>query len=178
MNKRWISGIIAFLLVISLGSAAWALEPFKLSEYVTDQAALLSVEEQQQLSQELSQYQAATTNQIVIVTVPSLEDRELVEFSESLFQLNKPGVKGKDNGIILLVAKTERQVRLEVGYGLEDVVPDGRAGTIIRDEISPRFKSGDYYGGLLAGANTLMKTITPDYQVQNNIWKVLVVNYY
>ena len=167
MSKRWISAIIAFLLVIALAGSAWALEPFELSRYVTDQAGLLSSSEQQELSQELGRYHQATTNQIVVVTVPSLEDRELVEFTESLFELNKPGQKGKDNGIILFVAKAERKVRIEVGYGLEGVVPDGRAGAIIREEISPRFKAGDYYGGLQAGVSSLIKSINPDYQGSN-----------
>ncbi len=167
MNKRWISAIIAFLLVMAWAGSAWALEPFQLSRYVTDQAGLLSSSEQQALAQELGRYHQATTNQIVIVTVPSLEDRELVEFTEELFMLNKPGQKGKDNGIILFVAKAERKVRIEVGYGLEGVVPDGRAGTIIREAISPRFQAGDYYGGLQAGVVSLIQAISPDYQGLN-----------
>lgn len=165
MVKRWFSLIIAFLLLVGCAGATLALEPFPLKAYVTDRAGLLSESEQQQLGGELAQYDKATGNQLLVVTVPSLEDRELIEFTEALFQLNKPGQKGKDNGIILFVAKNERKLRFEVGYGLEGVVPDGKAGAIIREEISPRFKAGDYYGGIQAGMFAVIHAISPDYTI-------------
>jgi uncharacterized protein len=163
MNKRWFSLIIAFLFLAGFAGAALALEPFPIKGYVTDRAGLMSEGERQQLGRELWKYDQDTGNQILVVTVPTLEDRETVEFTEALFELNKPGQKGKDNGIILFVAKAERKIRIEVGYGLESAVPDGKAGTIIRDAISPRFKAGDFGGGIRAGAAALIGAISPGY---------------
>jgi uncharacterized protein len=169
MNKRWFIPIIALLLLALCSGAALALEPFAIREYVTDRAGMLSDTERQGLATELWKYDQATGNQILVVTVPSLEDRETVEFTEALFELNQPGQKGKDNGIILFVAQAERKIRIEVGYGLESVVPDGRAGTIIRDEISPRFKAGDFGGGISAGAISIIRAITPDYSFSESV---------
>ncbi len=166
MKLRWISLIIAFFLVGGVPIAALGVEAFQISQYVTDRAGILSQNEQVQLSQELYRYAEATGNQILVVLVPSLAGEELVDYTERLFELNKPGVKGKDNGLILLVALEERKVRIEVGYGLEEAVPDGRAGNIIRDEITPRFQRGDYYGGITAGVYSIIKSITPDYNLE------------
>ncbi len=164
MNKRWFVPIIALILVALCSGAALGLEPFAVREYVTDRAGMLSETQRQGLASELWKYDQATGNQILVVTVPSLEDREAVEFTEALFELNQPGQKGKDNGLILFVAQAERKIRIEVGYGLESVVPDGRAGTIIRDEISPRFRAGDFSGGITAGTVAIIRSITPDYR--------------
>ncbi|HYH04723.1 MAG TPA: TPM domain-containing protein [Bacillota bacterium] len=167
MIKRWLPWIIALLFVVSLAGTVLALEPFAVNQYVTDRAGILGETEAGQLSQALAQYAGATGNQLLVITVPSLEERELVEYTEALFKLNQPGQKGKDNGIILFVAQQERKIRIEVGYGLEEAVPDGKAGTIIREEIAPRFKAGDFSGGVVAGMNALIQAISPDYQGNN-----------
>lgn len=164
--KRWFSLIIAFIL-LTTGGIVYGMEPFRLTEYVTDRAQMLSETERDQLSRQLWEYAQKTTNQIVVVTVPSLEGEDEAGFAEKLFQLNKPGEKGQNNGIIFLIAQQERKTRLEVGYGLEEVVPDGKAGNILRGEVSPRFKAGDFYGGITAGVNAVIKSISPDYQITN-----------
>ena len=166
MNKRWFSLIIALFLMGWFSIAALGMEPFQISQYVTDRAGLLSRNEQARLSEALYQYDKATSNQILVVVVPSLEGEDLVDFTEGLFELNKPGVQGRDNGIIFLVAQDEREIRIEVGYGLEEPVPDGRAGSIIRNQIAPRFQGGDYYGGITAGVYSIIKSITPDYSIE------------
>lgn len=163
MNKRWFGLIIGLFLMGLFPGAAFGLEPFKVDQYVTDRAGVLTVSQRDQLSNALYQYAQKTGNQILVVTVPSLEGEELVDFTERLFELNKPGVKGRDNGAILLIAERERKIRLEVGYGLEEAVPDGRAGRIIREEIAPRFQNEDFYGGIAAGVIAVIKAITPDY---------------
>jgi uncharacterized protein len=167
MTKRWLSGIVALLLLVGLTGAAFALEPFKVDRYVTDKAGLLAEAENQQLAELLDQYARDTGNQLLVITLPTLENREAVEFTEELFKLNQPGQKGKDNGAILLVAKAEHKIRIEVGYGLEGVLPDGKAGTIIRENISPYFKAGDFPGGIVAGVSAMITAITPDYQLNN-----------
>ena len=167
MIKRWLPWIIALLFLVGLAGTVLALEPFTVNQYVTDRAGMMSETEASQLSQALAQYAGATGNQLLVITVPSLEERELVEFTEALFERNQPGEKGKDNGLILFVAQKERQIRIEVGYGLEEAVPDGKAGTIIREVIAPRFKAGDFSGGIIAGVNALIRAISPDYQGSN-----------
>jgi uncharacterized protein len=166
MNKRWFVPIIALFFIGLFSVATMGMEAFKIDQYVTDQAGLLSQGEQVQLSEVLYRYAESTGNQILVVTISSLEGEELAGFTEKLFELNKPGAKGKDNGIILLVAKEERKIRIEVGYGLEEAVPDGRAGTIIREVISPRFQNGDFLGGIAGGVFSIIKSISPDYNIE------------
>lgn len=174
MNKRWFIPIIALFFIGWFSLTAFGIEPFKITQYVTDQAGILSESERTQLSKELYSYAENTGNQILLVTIPGLEvedprlvEEELVDYTEKLFELNKPGVSGKDNGLILLVAVKERKIRIEVGYGLEETVPDGKAGSIIRNEIAPRFQQGDYYGGITAGVYSIIKSITPDYEIES-----------
>lgn len=161
--KYGLALILATLFILAVSVAAFGLKPFTLREYVTDQAGILSAETRYQLANLLSEYAKQTTNQILVVTVPGLEGEDYIDFTESLFQLNKPGQKGKDNGIIMMVALQDRKIRIEVGYGLEGQVPDGKAGTIYREVITPYFKAGDYNSGITAGVYALIKAITPDY---------------
>lgn len=159
--------IIAVLFLMALSSCALAIEPFKVTQYVTDQAQILSESERAQLSDQLGQYAEKTGNQFLVITVPSLENGDLVDFTEKLFALNKPGQKGVDNGLILFIAINERKIRFEVGYGLEEKLPDGKAGAIIREDIAPYFKAGDYYSGIMAGVNSAISAMTPGYQMSS-----------
>ncbi len=168
MKKRWIVPVIAFILLFMVSGLAFGMSPFKIDSYVTDKAQLLSESERNQLAVKLDKYATDTGNQLLVVTIPSLEDEELVSFTEKLFELNKPGQKGKDNGAIFLVALKEHQVRIEVGYGLEEVLPDGKTGAIIRDQITPFFKNSDYYGGVSSGIGAMIGAISPKYVFQNN----------
>ena len=115
------------------------------------------------LNQELKRFDAATGNQILVITIPSLKGQDLIEVTEDYFKVNRPGQKGKDNGLILLIAKKE-QIRIEVGYGMEEVIPDGKAGAIIREDIGPRFKAEDYNSGTIAGVRVIIQSIKPEYQ--------------
>lgn len=167
MAKRWFIPIIAFFLISIFSGFAFGISPFKIDSYVTDQAGLLSENQRYELAVRLDEYAKQTGNQVLVVTIPSLEDEELVDFTEKLFELNKPGQKGKDNGLIFLVALKEHQIRLEVGYGLEAVIPDGKAGAIIREQITPFFRNNDYYGGISSGINSVITAISPDYTQGN-----------
>jgi len=160
MMKRNLSLIIALFLLLGLVAPVWALTPFKITEYVTDQAEMLTAVEKQTLAVKLSDFAKKTGNQFLVVTIPSLEGQDVVDFTEQLFKLNKPGQAGKNNGLILLIAKADRKTRVEVGYGLEEKVPDGKAGWIIRERINPHLKAGNYYQGILAGVNTIISEIT------------------
>lgn len=168
MKKRWIVPVFAFILLWVGSGLASGMSPFTIDSYVTDKAQLLSEGERNQLAVKLHKYAADTGNQLLVVTIPSLEDEELVSFTEKLFDLNKPGQKGKDNGAMLLVAFKEHQIRMEVGYALEEVLPDGKAGAIIREQITPFFKNNDYYGGLSSGIAAMVGAISPEYVLENN----------
>ncbi len=160
--------VLAFILIFAVSFTAYGLNPFRINQYVTDNAGLMPETERNQLSILLADYAKQTGNQLLVVTIPGLEEEDLIDFTENLFALNKPGQKGKDNGLILLIALQERQIRIEVGYGLEGPVPDGKAGAIIREQITPYFKAGDYVSGIKSGVYALINTITPDYALPAN----------
>lgn len=92
---------------------------------------------------------------LVVAIVPTLESMDIETFGIKLAEAWKPGHQGKDDGVILIVAPTEHQVRIEVGYGLESTLSDGACGAIIRERITPRFKAGDLSGGTAAGAEAI-----------------------
>jgi uncharacterized protein len=115
------------------------------------------------LSAELEAHEAKTGNQVALLTVPSLEGDPLEEFSHRVATTWKLGRKGADNGVLLLVVTRERKVRIEVGYGLEGTLTDARASRIIREEIVPRFRAGDFPGGIAAGLRAILGTIEGTY---------------
>jgi len=130
--------------------SAWALAANfpKITDYVTDTAGILDPVSGAALNANLREFERNTTAQLFVVTIPSLEGMTIEEYTVKLFEQAKPGQKGKDNGVLLLISKEDRKVRIEVGYGLEGVINDARAGDIIRNDITPAFKEGDYAGGI------------------------------
>ncbi len=166
MIKRWLGLIIAFIFLLGFAGTAFGLEPFQVKEYVTDQARLLSENERSNLSRQLYNYAQATGNQLLVVTVPSLEGEDITDFTQRMFEENQPGQKGKDNGLILLIAPQERKLWISVGYGLEEAIPDGKAGAI-RDRMFSYFRSGDFDSGVNIGVALLINSISPDYKIDN-----------
>jgi uncharacterized protein len=136
----------------------------QLAGYVNDYADILSNAEEQGLSETVRQFEEQTSNQIFILTTPSLEGRDIEGFSIEVAEVWKPGQKGKDNGILIVVAPNERQYRIEVGYGLEGVVPDGLAGEIGRRHFVPAFRRGDSGGGLRDAVEALMQATRGEYR--------------
>lgn len=128
----------------------------ELRGYVNDYAAMMSPDARGRLEQELRAFEQSDSTQIVVLTIPSLGGEVLEEYSIKVAEAWKIGHRGKDNGIIVLAAKQERKIRIEVGRGLEGRVTDLTAGRIIDLVIKPRFKRGDFDGGFIAGASALM----------------------
>ena len=160
LRIRFCTGALALLTLALISCKAFALQiPPKPAGYVHDQAGLLSLPVRLQLEQLLEQHDRQTSNQVVVATFPSLENESLEDFSIRLAQAWKPGTAARDNGVILLIFKNERQMRIEVGYGLEGVLTDAVSGQIIRNVIRPAFRSGDYDGGITAGVAAILKTI-------------------
>jgi len=124
--------------------------------WVHDDADLLSPEREAALERRLAEHERATSNQVVVQTVLSLDGRPLEEFA--LAEATRLGVgrRGRDNGVLLLVALHDRALRIEVGYGLEERLTDARSGRILREEVTPRFRDGDYAGGLEAGVEAIL----------------------
>ncbi|HJS56937.1 MAG TPA: TPM domain-containing protein [Vicinamibacteria bacterium] len=153
------------LLAALLQSQAPTGPPFvpRASGWVRDEAGVLSDATEERLNGILAGHQRATSNQVVVLTVASL-DGDVVE-SVALRRASelKVGRDDIDNGVLLLVAPNERKVRIEVGYGLEGVLPDARCVQIIRAEILPRFKAGDLDGGVEHGVRAVLGAIQGAY---------------
>lgn len=116
--------------------------------YVNDFANILTSVEKDSLEQELSNYEQTSGNEIAIAVVPTLKGDTIEDFAVKAFEEWKVGKKGQDNGILILLSMQERQMRIEVGYGLEGYLTDAQAGDIIREVMAPQFKSSHYYEGL------------------------------
>jgi uncharacterized protein len=155
---------LTFISVFSL-SLLFALEvPNRADGYVTDRAGLLSPSAKAELEMMLRSFEETTSNQVVVATFPSLEGNSLEDFSMRLAEAWKVGQKGKDNGVIFLIFKNDRKIRIEVGYGLEGVLPDALAGQIISQVVAPYFRKGDYSGGILAGTDAIMKATKGEFK--------------
>ncbi len=146
----WVAAAPPFL------AAAPALTFPRPSGYVNDLAHLLDPAARTQLEERLSQYDRETGNQIAVAIFPDLRGVPINEFAVRLEEAWKVGRKGRDNGVLLLVAVKERQVRIEVGYGLESKITDADAGAIIRDVIAPAFRAGRFGDGLIAATDRLI----------------------
>lgn len=144
--KRWL--VLALLLIFVFPLWVLAADFPTQVGYVTDFAGMFSASFRESLEEELSHFEKETTVEIAVATIESLGDYSIEEYAVRLFEDWKIGKKEKDNGILLLVAKKERKVRIEVGYGLEAIITDGRAGRIIREKIRPNFKKENYEEGI------------------------------
>lgn len=131
---------------------------------VTDLTGTLTRDQIHALEERLSSFEKETTNQIAILMIPSLEGDSLEDYSIRLAEKWKIGQQGRNNGVILLIVKNDRKLRIEVGYGLEGALPDSLAGTIIRNEIAPRFKAGQFFQGIEAGINSIIAATKGEYK--------------
>lgn len=148
--------LLVFLLALPLVVSATQVSQLpRPTSYVSDFAKVLSPQERASLEQIAVDLERNTTAELAIVTVPSLEGEDIAQYSIELADAWKVGKKGKDNGIILLLAPNERRVRIEVGYGLEGALPDVRASRIIRETMTPYLKADQWYDGLNAGAQAI-----------------------
>ncbi|HBG05695.1 MAG: methanol dehydrogenase [Geobacteraceae bacterium GWC2_58_44] len=160
--------ILLFLLgLVFLASlCSGAEEVPALRGYVNDYAAMLSPEAVQQLERELAAFEASDSTQIVVLTIPTLEGQVLEQYAIRVVEAWKIGQKGKDNGALLLVVKNDRKIRIEVGRGLEGKLTDLTSGRIIRNEISPAFKRGDFDTGIVAAVHAVMATVRGEYTAE------------
>jgi uncharacterized protein len=158
--KRFL-GAIAFALAIcaTQPAAAGPNFPDRGRAGVVDAANVIPDHAERALNDQVVRWDRTTGHQLVVVTVPSLQGYDVKDFGYQLGRAWGLGRKGQDDGAILLLAPTERKVRVEVGYGLEPVLTDATSAGIIADQIVPRLKAGDAAGGLAAGADQIMATV-------------------
>ncbi|MEP0548740.1 MAG: TPM domain-containing protein [Rhodothermales bacterium] len=131
---------------------------------VVDRADVLSPGTERALTDLFAEHERATSNQVVVLTVPSLEGDTVEGFAVRVFADWGLGQADRDNGVLLLIARDDREMRIEVGFGLEGALTDAQAGRIIRSEFLPAFRNGDYDGGTLAGASAVVGTIEGTYE--------------
>ncbi len=148
-------------------SILFALEiPKKPQGYVNDYAGVLSAKTRGEIETKLLNFDTATSVQIAVAIFQSLESESLEDFSMRLADAWKIGDKERNNGVLLLIFKNERKIRIEVGYGLEGVLTDALSGIIIRNEIAPHFRKNDYDGGVLAGIEAICKATQNEYKAR------------
>ncbi|MDO9168075.1 MAG: TPM domain-containing protein [Methylobacter sp.] len=151
-------GLGFFLLLFCI--TIWAVVGVpELSQRVTDLTSTLNVEQIAALENKLAAFEAKKGSQIAVLIVPTTGPKDIAEFGIEVADLWELGRKGVDDGLILIVAKDDRKLRMEVGYGLEGVIPDAVAKRVIAETITPYFKKGDYAGGIDSGIMQLMKLI-------------------
>ena len=161
---------VLWLALIALATPVAAQTFPPLTGRVVDQAHLLSPEQVQDLTSKSAALESQKGAQFVVATVNSLEGYPVEDYGYRLGRAWGIGQKGKDNGVILLVAPNEHKVRIEVGYGATPYITDAMSGLIIRENVIPRFKQNDYGGGIEAGADAIIKqmSLSPD-EAQKNI---------
>jgi len=130
-----------------------------LTRPVTDLTATLNAEQIAALENRLAAFEAARGSQIAVLMVPTLEGEDIAQFGIRVADQWKIGRTKIDDGVILIIARDDRTLRLEVGYGLEGPIPDAIAKRVIAETITPHFKVGDYYGGIEAGVAQVMRLI-------------------
>ena len=163
--RRRLSGCIIFLfLALAAGCPALALDVPRLQGHVNDYADLLSPATEAQLEHVLKTLESTDSTQIVVLTIESLRGDSLEDFSLRVVETWKIGQKGLDNGALLLVARDDRKIRIEVGYGLEGALTDMTSGQIIRNVIAPRFQQGDFNQGIIDGVGAMVAAVRGEFQ--------------
>ena len=164
-SVRWWPAVMSIVIVglVFAPQVLLALEPPPLKGRVNDYAAMLSSSTAGALETALAELERTDSTQIVVLTVPSLEGDALEAFSLRVAEQWKIGQKGFDNGALLLIAKKERKIRIEVGYGLEGSLTDLRSGQIIRNVIVPQFRSGNIDRGVLDGVQVMIQVVRGEY---------------
>ena len=163
--------LFLFLIFAAAGTAFsnFSAEPgtdttVKITQYVTDESGTLKPQEINRLRQILRNYEDSTSNQIVVYIIRSLDGKPIEMVSYDIAKKNGIGQKGKNNGVLLLIAMNDKRMRIEVGYGLEGALPDALCGRIIEDEITPSFRNGNYYEGVVNGVNAIISATKGEYK--------------
>jgi len=155
-----LSGIIFIIPLFVFGYQ----NPGSPSGFVNDFAEMLTVEQRQTLETKIGNFEKETTNELSVVTVANLGGDTIENFAEKLFQDWGVGKNKKDNGVLLLISSDDRQMRIEVGYGLEGALTDAQSFWIIQNFLKPAFQRGDYYGGISGGIDNIISITKGEFE--------------
>lgn len=153
---RVLAAVTAVLVQVSAAAAQGLPKP---AGRITDLANVIDAGTEADLDRRIDQLEQKTSAEIAVVTVPSLDGAPVEDYAVRLFKDWGVGQAKQDNGVLVLVAPNEREMRIEVGYGLEGVLPDGLAGQIIREQFIPRFRDDDYNGGIRDGVARVIEVV-------------------
>ncbi len=131
---------------------------------VTDLSGTLSAGELQSIDQSLAQFEQETSNQVVVLLITTLNDQSIEDYTIQVAEKNKLGKKGRDNGVLMVIAKSDRKARIEVGYGLEGALTDAISDQIIRKVMAPYFREGDFAGGISAGISAIISVTKGEFK--------------
>jgi uncharacterized protein len=154
-----------FLFLISVGFAQPQLPDLK--SYANDFTGTLDQEQLSSLNYRLKTFDDSTSNQLVLLIVPTINDYPLEEFANETAVKNKIGTKKNDNGILFMIVKDDKKIRIEVGYGLEGALPDALASSIIRNVVIPDFKRDDYFDGISDGVDAIILATKGEYKTED-----------
>jgi uncharacterized protein len=156
--------IVALFMAAAFVAPTFAADPQvpALSGRVVDEANILSPEARAAIAEKTKALEDKSGIQLVVATVPSLQGLEIEPYANQLFRAWKLGETKKNNGVLFLIAPKERRVRIEVGYGLEGTLTDATSKIIIANAVAPRFKAGDFSGGVTRGVDDIITTLTAD----------------
>ena len=160
---RKIAIIFAVFCSLQMSASAFTV-PGNPTGFVNDYANILSGDTKQKLEEELRSFNASTSNEIAVVTISSLDGDTVENYAVKLFESWKIGKAKEDNGVLLLIAKDDHKLRIEVGYGLEGALPDILAKDIIDNKITPSFKNGDYDTGVTNGVKAIIEATQGEYK--------------
>ena len=155
-----IGGVLVSALVFATLALAASLP--QLTGRIVDQSSLLNAAARAGIETKLQSLEDKSGIQLVVATVRSLDGNDIETYANNLFRAWKLGEKQKNNGALLLIAPNERKMRIEVGYGLEGTLTDAMSRIIIANAIAPRFKAGDFSGGIERGVDDIIATLTGD----------------
>lgn len=155
--QRFFLLLVTCCLLLPLDAAAQSLPAA--TGRVNDFADVIDPATEAEIDRRLDQLEQKTSSEIAVATIASLGDMSIEEYANRLFRQWGIGQAKQDNGVLILVAPNDREMRIEVGYGLEGVLPDGLAGEIIRDQFTPRFRDGDYAGGIRNGVTRVVEIV-------------------
>jgi len=159
MLKRWLGLVAAGVLLAGLGSTRAEVAVPPLKAHVTDLTGTLSAQQLRDLDSRLAAFERGKGSQVAVLMLPTTAPETIEEYSIRVADAWKIGRARAEDGVILVVAKNDRKLRFEVGTGLEGAIPDVIAKRIVSDVIAPHFGTGDFYGGIAAGTDAVMKLI-------------------